>query len=54
MTFVHADDADAQEPGPTGEHVVVVAPKRAAGAQQQDRTSFLDNALRRAAVAAGR
>lgn len=53
MTFVHADEENAEEPGPSGEHVVVLAPKRA-GAQQQPRTSFLDAALRRASGAAGR
>lgn len=45
--FVHADDEEnAQEPGPSGEHVVVLAPKRSAAVGQQ-KTSFLDNLLQR-------
>lgn len=52
MTFVHADDENAQEPGPSGEHVVL-APKRGTAAQQE-RPSFLDAALQRRTGAAGR
>lgn len=53
MTFVHADDENAQEPGPSGEHVVVLAPKRGTAAQQE-RPSFLDAGLQRRTGAAGR
>lgn len=54
MTFVHADEENAQEPGPSGDHVVVLAPKRG-GTAQQERVSFLDAALqRRAGGTAGR
>jgi hypothetical protein len=49
--FVHADEEEnAQEPGPSGDHVVVLAPKRLA-AQQQQKTSFLDNLLQRKSAA---